>query len=328
MFATEDCEIDLLGRPYARQADVHVADHSDHLALEPDRHVEHRGDAVRLEIALREFARLGIGLRQVGDHRPVREHGGEIDRIVGSVQPLAHECGIGRVARQQVARLALDRACRRRRWPNSSPARPGASPPSAARMRSSATRRSLLSSAASSSSTSRWRRITSVCWSMRAVRSVNVTTAQRRPSCVQRSGSSPARRTARRSCDWIFHCPGTRDESDSTARRKRSPCAATCGRRREGPALPDQLVAREAGHLAERGIGLDEAALVVDEADAHPRRVERCGEKIRAGIHMAAGTAAGGGGWFALAPAASGFSLHIGMRGCSPHAPLHQGRVP
>jgi hypothetical protein len=75
-------------------------------------------------------------------------------------------------------------------------------------------------------------------------------------------------------------------------------------RRRDGPAFPDQLGAREAGHLAERGIGLEKAALVVDETDAHPRRVERGGKKVRPGID--------GDGRRARAPAARGF-FHVPM---------------
>jgi hypothetical protein len=74
----------LLLRPDPRWSDVLVTDDADHVSPGVERRVQHRGDAVHTEVALRELARPRIPLGVVCDDRSLFVECPEVVREVGS----------------------------------------------------------------------------------------------------------------------------------------------------------------------------------------------------------------------------------------------------
>ena len=75
-------EVFFVGRPCAHRARVFVAEHAHHFSARANGRIEHRGDAERLQIRLRELARLRIGARIIRRDRALFGQRREVGRIV------------------------------------------------------------------------------------------------------------------------------------------------------------------------------------------------------------------------------------------------------
>ena len=93
----------LVDLPRARPAHVLDAHHAERPIFLPERHVEHRADAVRRQVQLAELARPRIGVRVGRRDDPIVSHRAEICRHVALVEPLAGRVLAGRALEQVVA---------------------------------------------------------------------------------------------------------------------------------------------------------------------------------------------------------------------------------